>query len=356
MDFYGLSYLQVDISVYHGNSGGPLCNDRGEVIGVVTAISTDGQAIAVPITAAKPEKFGALKDRRPNREVSTRLLGMAEDLLKKAGPSNQVMHLFRSALIWDAGNPGLYSKIGQLNLSGRCYPAAIAYLTRSLQMQPWPERAEVYRNLGLALAGLRKPEEALTILKEGLDKFPLDNAELWGDLATILEQEKRPVEAAYSARIALKTYSSRAGEMNDLYRRMHAALSPVELARLRDLESDLDNHLGRLRATADQARRDGKAFLNADAERVISDMAGVQKETVAPTLDRIEPGKPRTTKMSDEELEIRFIRGRIEVAKEHVRIGKVDHAVEILEDLIKAYPVNPETEKARLALKIFKQN
>lgn len=355
-DFYGLSYFQVDISVWHGNSGGPLCNDKGEVIGVVTAMGSDGKAFAVPIAAMKPEKFGPLKDRYPNREVSSLLLDHAEQQLKSEGPTSHVMHLFETALLWDSGNAGLYSKVGQLNLKGDRYPSAVAYLTRSLQMQPWPEKTETYRSLGMALVSLRKADDALAVFREGLDKFPLDNAELWGDIATILEKQKLPVEAAYSARVALKTFSGHPGEMNEIYRRSHASLSPPDLTRLQDMESDLDNHLARLRAAADKARRDGKAFMNAEAQRVIANMAGVQKETLNPGLGRIEVGKPSTVKMSDQELDIRFIRNRIEVAKEHVRSGKVDQGVEILEDLIKTYPSHPETEAARLALKIFKRN
>ena len=356
-DFYGLPYLEMDISIWHGNSGGPLCSDKGEVIGIVTAMAPDGKALAVPITVLKLEKFGALKDRNPNREVSNLLLGVAEDLLKVAGPSVQVMQLFETALAWDSGNAGLYSKVGEMNLIGGRYPAGVAYLTRSLQMQPWPEKAETYRSLGIALVNLKKVDDALAVFREGLDKYPLDNAELWGDIATILDKQKLPVEAAYSARVALKTFSGHAGEMNEIYRRARASLGPADLSRLRDMESDLDNHLGRLRAAADKARRDGKTFINAEAQRVIANMAGVQKETPDARLGRIEVGKTISpVKMSDEELDIRFIRGRIEVAKEHVRIGRVTQGIEILEDLVKTYPANPETEAARLALKIFNRN
>jgi len=89
---------------------------------------------------------------------------------------------------------------------------------------------------------------------------------------------------------------------------------------------------------------------------VIANMTGVQKETLESGLGRIEVGKPSTVTMSDQELDIRFIRGRIEVAKEHVRSGRLDRGIEILEDIIRTYPSNPETEAARLALKIFKRN
>ncbi len=49
-----LTMLQTDAQVNPGNSGGPLCNDRGEVIGIVTRKMTDyeGLGLAIPINGA----------------------------------------------------------------------------------------------------------------------------------------------------------------------------------------------------------------------------------------------------------------------------------------------------------------
>ena len=49
-----LTMIQTDAPVNPGNSGGPLCNDRGEVIGVVTRKLSDyeGIGLAIPINGA----------------------------------------------------------------------------------------------------------------------------------------------------------------------------------------------------------------------------------------------------------------------------------------------------------------
>src|SRR5262245_58179002 len=56
--------IQVDTPINHGNSGGPLLNRCGEVIGITTAIISDAQNIGlvIPINLAKTALPGLLKD------------------------------------------------------------------------------------------------------------------------------------------------------------------------------------------------------------------------------------------------------------------------------------------------------
>ena len=75
------SFLQTDAAINRGNSGGPLLNLRGEVIGINTAINPDGQNLgfAVPVNQVK----NILKDLHSGKPVSRGYLGIRPDDLDK---------------------------------------------------------------------------------------------------------------------------------------------------------------------------------------------------------------------------------------------------------------------------------
>jgi serine protease Do len=76
------SFLQTDAAINRGNSGGPLLNLRGEVVGINTLIRADGQNIgfAVPIT----QVTRILNDLRAGRPVSRGYLGIQTAQLDSA--------------------------------------------------------------------------------------------------------------------------------------------------------------------------------------------------------------------------------------------------------------------------------
>ena len=82
IDGVRLTLLQTDTAVNRGNSGGPLINDRGQVIGVITAKSTgsgvEGLAFAIPSNVAFEVVYAWLN---PTPETPTPVIGINVDTM-----------------------------------------------------------------------------------------------------------------------------------------------------------------------------------------------------------------------------------------------------------------------------------
>src|SRR6185312_15963414 len=100
------NYIQTDAAINFGNSGGPLINGRGEVIGINAAISSRASSIgfAVPINGAA----AILPQLRAHGRVARGYIGVA---LRDVDPDLQrslKLTVTRGALVQDvtSGSPG----------------------------------------------------------------------------------------------------------------------------------------------------------------------------------------------------------------------------------------------------------
>ena len=89
--------FQIDAAVNPGNSGGPLINDKGQVVGIVnsklSAALTEGIAFAVPINYARPMLSQDLVDFKNGDPTSSKLEGTQ---LAKISQSSVVYILVRN--------------------------------------------------------------------------------------------------------------------------------------------------------------------------------------------------------------------------------------------------------------------
>ncbi|HJW10113.1 MAG TPA: trypsin-like peptidase domain-containing protein [Holophagaceae bacterium] len=76
------SFLQTDAAINRGNSGGPLLNLRGEVVGINTLIRADGQNIGFAVPISQVTRI--IKDLRAGRPVSRGYLGIQTAQLDSA--------------------------------------------------------------------------------------------------------------------------------------------------------------------------------------------------------------------------------------------------------------------------------
>jgi serine protease Do len=76
------SFLQTDAAINRGNSGGPLLNLRGEVVGINAAINPAGQNIGFAVPISQVNRI--LKDLRSGKPVSRGYLGIGPAELDQA--------------------------------------------------------------------------------------------------------------------------------------------------------------------------------------------------------------------------------------------------------------------------------
>ena len=83
--------IQTDAAINGGNSGGPLVNAAGEVIGINTAYASQGNNVgfAIPINSVKGIMAGVLKDGKFERRPSPRLLQKRRSLMSQLVPMSK---------------------------------------------------------------------------------------------------------------------------------------------------------------------------------------------------------------------------------------------------------------------------
>ncbi len=147
-----LTFLQISAPISPGSSGGPVFNDRGEVIGVSTFVVSTGQNLnfAIPINAVKSmlasnkgSPLSAYAAAAPRRSIPVHPLSLLDD----CSPSELQSVVGAIAQAIDVGAP-LYNQ-GNFEACYRIYAGAALEVQRGVSRCVGPKKA---LSVGLATA------------------------------------------------------------------------------------------------------------------------------------------------------------------------------------------------------------
>jgi len=209
----GQEHLQSKIVTGHGNSGGPIMNKYGEVIGLSTLFTGTGYNLSLPInTARKYFNFNELislsdLNKKMKGAYALTFLGNGAYLEGKFGPA---LEQFQQAL---AENPDhLKAWVG----------AARSYTAMSMNndaFTAWQEvvkrdadNVEANRRLGKFYLDRKMPDEALAHLQKAVQLEPDQSSAVYEDLAFAYGEKKmfNEMVAAYEKAIAVDPKSGSA--------------------------------------------------------------------------------------------------------------------------------------------------
>lgn len=196
--------IQITAPVSHGNSGSPLLNMRGQVIGIVTVKVTNGQNINLALgvariasirngqlmsfdqiavrnkSATQPELLAELwyrggidslwlgnydsalsyfetaANRNPRRPETWMQIGYCK---VKQGRNDEAIRAYRRALQLKPTSADTYNKLGDAYFFGAHFDDAIDSYRQAARLRP--DQAEAYYNLGLVYLEIGDRESAL---------------------------------------------------------------------------------------------------------------------------------------------------------------------------------------------------
>lgn len=195
--------IQITAPISHGNSGSPVFNLRGQVLGVVTVKVTNGQNINLAIAAARVAELKAGK-LQPLSEVMLKGKGdVAESLYRSGieslwlGNYDNAVGYFENAVNKNPKRAEAWVQVGFCKVKqGKIHEAIRAY-QQALQLKPTD--ADIHNKLGDAYYYSRRLREAIDAYSQAAELQP-DNAETFYNLAIAYFESGNQAMAASEAR------------------------------------------------------------------------------------------------------------------------------------------------------------
>ena len=196
--------IQITAPISHGNSGSPVFNMRGQILGVVTVKVTNGQNINLAIAAAR---VGQLRGEtvRPLTELTTKGKSDLSDSLYKTGLDSlwlgnydNAVGYFENAANRNPRRAEAWVQVGYCKVKqGKNHEAIKAY-QQALQLRP--DDAEIHNKLGDAFYYAGRLREAIDSYTQAARLRP-GNAETHYNLAIAYYESGNRSLAASEARV-----------------------------------------------------------------------------------------------------------------------------------------------------------
>jgi len=199
--------IQITAPISHGNSGSPVFNLKGQVLGVVTVKVTNGQNINLAIAAARVAQLTAGK-LQPLSELAAKGKGdIAESLYKSGldslwlGNYDNAVGYFENAANKNPRRAEAWVQVGYCKVKQGKNQEAIRAYQQALQLKPTD--AEIHNKLGDAYYYSGRLREAIDSYTEAARLRP-DWAETFYNLAIAYAESGNQSMAATQARILQK--------------------------------------------------------------------------------------------------------------------------------------------------------
>jgi S1-C subfamily serine protease len=158
--------IQITAPISHGNSGSPVFNLKGQVVGVVTVKVTNGQNINLAISAARVGElrpgmlrdFSAARRRDKGGDLAESLYRTGLDSLWLGNYDNAVNY-FENAVNRNPKRADAWVQVGYCKVKQGKNEEAIKAYQQALQLQP--DSADVHNRLGDAYYFAGKLPEAI---------------------------------------------------------------------------------------------------------------------------------------------------------------------------------------------------
>jgi hypothetical protein len=197
--------IQITAPISHGNSGSPVFNMKGEVVGVVTVKVTNGQNINLAIGAARVEQLrpgqlrsiGSLPAKEKLGDVAETSYRTGLDSLWLGNYDNAIGY-FETAANRNPRRADAWVQVGYCKVKQGKNAEAIRAYQHALELRPNSE--EIHNKLGDAYYYAGRMSEAIAAYNRAADLRP-DNAEAHYNLAVAYFESGNERQALSEARI-----------------------------------------------------------------------------------------------------------------------------------------------------------